>query len=264
MELSQEQLALLNQSFPVGDEPVKLMLPRFGMLSKDITEESGKGKNKEIKIIQPGGTFYIEKDEGEKNEEGKNVWTKHYIDGETVDVTIVYFRYQLRYFDKGLEKFYSSPIYDNAEQVLPLYLDKKPVMKGTEKDLQSKFPDQTASGKPSSKLKKYTILYVVYNGELHQFNLPISSGWEFSSYKRRINPSTVVTTLSSSQEEAGTNVYYKTLFNVARPITQDEFDHVVGNQDKIKQEVEATQLLLSSGAVQEATEIDAEKIYKDY
>lgn len=258
LALSEDQLALLNSSFPVGEESNRLSLPKFGMLSKDITEETGTGKNKKIKVIEAAGTFYTEKDQGETNEEGKKVWTKTFLEGETVDVQIVYFRHQLRFYDKSLEKFISTHIYDTADQVLPLYLDKQIIKRGTEKELQALYPKLTQKGKPSSSLDKKTILYVLYEGEMYQFELSVSSGWEFSGYKRKVNPSTVVTTLSSTEEQAGSNVYRKINFNIKRPITSDEFGGVKEAVDQVKAQVENdSRFLLASG------EDKAEEDYKN-
>lgn len=249
LALTEEQLALLNESYPVSDDDSKLFLPRFGMLAKDIIEETGTGKNKKIKVLQAAGSFYTEEDEGETNEDGKNVWTKTFIDEENVDVHIVYHRYQLKYYDKGLEKFYSTPIYDNPDQILPLYLDKKIVKKGTEKELQAMYPKLTVKGKPSSDLKKLTILYIVYNGKLYQFNLSTSSGWEFSSYKRKINPATVVTILGSKGEAFGSNVFSKTTFTKGRTINQNEFQTIADAQGKVKESaISDAQLLLSTSS----------------
>lgn len=261
--LSEEQLALLNQSFPVGEESNRLSLPKFGMLSKDITEEKGTGKNKQIKVLQAAGTFYTEKDLGETNEEGKKVWTKTFLDGETVDLQIVYFRHQLRMYDSSLEKFISTPVYDTPDQVLPLYLDKQVIKRGTEKDLQALYPKLTLKGKPSSKLDKKTILYVLYKDELYQFELSVSSGWEFSSYKKKVNPSTVITTLSSTEEQSGSNVYRKINFNIARPISSEEFELVKEAVDQIKTQVENDSRFLLLSDEQATKEINAEEVYKN-
>src|SRR3990167_1938966 len=264
LALTDEQKALLDSSFPVGEESNRLSLPKFGMLSKDIVEETGTGKNKKIKVIEAAGTFFIEKDEGETNEAGKKVWTKTFIEGETVNLQIVYFRHQLRMYDSSLEKFISTPIYDNSEQIIPLYLDKQVIKRGTEKELQALYPKLTLKGKPSSKLDRKTILYVLYKEELYQFELSVSSGWEFSSYKRKVNPSTVVTTLSSTEEQAGSNVYRKINFNIARPITSEEFDTVAENQNTVKAQVESDSRFLLSSGEQSQKEINAEEVFESY
>lgn len=259
--LSQEELAVLDESYPVSEGSSRLSLPKFGMLAKDVTKETGTGKNKKIEVIQASGTFYTEKDEGETNEEGKNVWTKNYLDGETLDVQVVYHRYQLRFYDKGLEKFISSPIYDTADQVLPLFLDKREIARGTEKELQALYPAKTAKGKPTSDLKKMTILYVIYEGEMHQFNLSVSSGWEFGKYKDKRNPSKFITTLSSTEETFGVNTFRKTLFNVARPLaTQEELEEVKSFQDTVKTVVESDSRFLLASPEEKSVEEEYDKM----
>lgn len=230
-ELTAEQLAVLNSAFPV-DENIRTTLPRFGMLSKDITEESGVGKKKTIKVIESAGTFYTEKDRGEVDEKGKKVWTREYL-GEKVEVIIILNRKQLKLYDASLKKYISSPIYDSKEQIIPLYLDKRQVAMGTEEELRAKYPKTSAKGQLTSKLDIVKILYVIYKEELYQFNLSQSSGYNFSDYKKILSPATVITELSSVEETFGTNVYRKMMFVSKGPITQDEFDIVHDNQTKI-------------------------------
>ncbi len=259
--LTEEQLALLDSNYPVSNDEIRQTFPRFGMLSKDIVKESGTGKNKKIEVIQPAGAFYTEKDLGEVNEEGKNVWTREYFDGETEDVIIAFHRYQLRKFDSSLNKFISSPIYDNETQVLPLYLDKQVVKRGTEKQLQSLYPALTQKGKPTSDLKKGTILFVFYKDEMYQLNLGVSSGWAFSTYKKGVNPSKVITTLGSIEETFGTNTYRKMTFTKGRMINAEEFDLVTNGQSSLKETVSHDEkFFLPSG---NQAEIDAEQAYKD-
>lgn len=242
-ELSKEQLEVLNNAYPVEEGSNRTQLPRFGMLSKDIVEESGSGKNKKINVIEAAGTFYIERDLGEVNAEGKKVWTKEYLKGETVDVIIAYHRRQLRKYDSSLEKFISSPIFDTADQVIPLYLDKQVIKRGTQAQLQSMYPALTQKGKPTSDLKEETILFVIYKDELYQMNISQSSKWEFMSYKKGINPSSVITTLGSTEETFGKNTYRKLTFKNKRLIDSDEFEIVRNSQDSIKESVEADKKL---------------------
>jgi len=236
-KITEEQLEILNNSYPVSEESNRLTLPRFGMISKDIVETSGKGKDKKINVIQPAGSFFTEKDEGEVNEGGKKIWTKKFLEGETVDVIIVYHRRQLRKFDSSLEKFISSPVFDNAEQVIPLYLDKQVIHKGTQKQLQALYPALTQKGKPTSDLKEETILYVVYENELYQANISQSSKWEFKSYAKTVNPSTVITTLGSTEETFGENTFRKMSFTSKKQISSDEFEIVNEKQTLLKETV---------------------------
>lgn len=252
-KITEEQLAILNDAFPVATESSRPSYPRFGMLSKDITEVTGSGKNKKVEVLQAAGTFYTEKDEGEIDKEtGKKIWTKTFIDGETVDVIIAFHRRQLRMYDSSLEKFYSTPVYDNASQVLPLYLDKQVVMKGTQAELQAKFPTLTLKGKPSSKLKEETILYVVYEGELHQMNLSQSSKWTFKDYTKQGNPSACITTLGSVEDTFGDNTFSKVTFTKGRMINVDEFETVSESQSTLKETVESdSQLFIEGPSAQE-------------
>jgi hypothetical protein len=234
--LTPEQLEVLNGSYPVADDSSRVSLPRFGMLAKDIIKEEGTGKNKKIEVIEAAGTFYTEKDEGEVNEEGKKVWTKKYI-GEKADVIITFHRKQLRFYDKGLNKYISSPIYDDKEQIIPLFLDKRVIARGTPAELQSRYPKLSAKGKPSSNLNEETILYVIYNGELHQCNLSQSSKWSFLDYRRKLNPSTVVTELGSVEETNGINTYRKMTFKSKGLIDPEVAEVVINTQAELKAQV---------------------------
>ena len=263
-ELSEDQLATLNESYPVAVDENRLTLPRLGMLSKDITEETGKGKTKKIKVIEAAGSFFTESDEGEVNEEtGKKVWTKKFIEGDSIEVVIVYHRRQLRRYDQGLEKFYSTPIYDTSDQVIPLYLDGKVVKTGNQADLQAMFPAVTAKGKATSDLKEECILYAIYEGELHQVNISQSSKWEFKTYSRNLNPSALVTEIGSVEAEFGSNVFHKMTFSNVRKINAEEFELVSDGQNSVKEEAEnSAQYILESGKKNE-DEAEAEKDYNN-
>ena len=251
--ISEDQLAILNESYPVSEDDSRPSLPRFSMLSKDITEESGTGKNKKIRVIQSSGTFFTESDKGEVNDEGKKVWTKEFIEGETVEVIIPFHRKQLRLYDASLEKFISTPIFDNSEQVVPLYLDKQVIKRGTQKELQALYPAMTQKGKPSSKLKEQVILYVIYKDILHQTILSVSSGFMFRNYKKTVNPSTVITTLGSIEETFGDNTYRKMTFINKRIIDTKEFEVVRENQVILQADVQSdSKLFLTSGEVTKA------------
>ncbi len=247
-ELTSAELAILDNAYPVSTENVRMQIPRFGMLSKDIEEVSGTGKNKKTKVLESAGTFYTERDLGEVSAEGKKVWTKEFL-GEEVEVIIAFERRQLRRFDKGLNKFISSPVFDSADQVISLFLDKRPIAKGTAAELQALYPKMTEKGKKSSSLNEEKILYVIYKGELYQCNLSTSSKWSFADYKRQVsNPSKFITTLSSIEETNGSNTYRKMTFKSKGFITADDLEIVQENQSKLNEEVQtdASRLLESA------------------
>jgi len=257
-KIDEKELANLNEAFPVVEANNRLVLPRFGMLSKDIVEETGTGKKKTIKVIEASGTFFTEVGNGEDVE-------KTFLEGEEKDVIIVFHRKQLKYFDKGLEQFISSPVFDTDDQIIPLYLDKRVVAKGTKDELQARYPALTQKGKKTSDLKEHKVLYVLVDGEFYQMNVSISSGWAFSKYasgfKDGTSPATVVTTLSSSEETFGTNTFRKIVFTNKRPINAEELAQVKESQSLIKDVAEATQAYYLE---QSKLALEGAKVEKDF
>jgi hypothetical protein len=84
-------------------------------------------------------------------------------------------------------------------------------------------------------------------------NISQSSKWEFKTYTRAVNPSTVITTLGSTEETHGTNTYRKLSFKNKRMITGEEFETVNENQTLLRETVEADrQFYLSAGSEVEA------------
>lgn len=265
-ELTSEELAVLDSSYPVSeDSSNRLTLPRFGMLSKDITETTGTGKNKKVVVVQAAGMFYTEKDQGDTDKKtGKKIWTKDFF-AEEAEVIIAFERKQLRKYDEGLKKYISTPMYDNRSQVLPLYLDKRVMARGTAEYLQSLYPTKTAKGKPTSSLEEETILFVIYKDELHQLTLSKSSKFEFKDYKSGLNPSTVLTLLKGSEDRTkGSNVYKATLFSKVRNITQEELDQVKEFQALMKDKVESDAKYFLANAENKQIEAGSTKALDDY
>lgn len=255
---SQEQIDLLAGSFPAEDRATRISLPRLMMLSKDVTEEGKdpKTKKKTINIIQPAGTFYIEKP-GDEDVEGKDgkpykPWVRDYFEGkETIDVVIVYKRKQLRFYDES-QGWISSPVYDTADQVIPLFCDRKEIHRGTPKELQALYPAVTAKGKPSSKLKDETILYVLHEGNFYQMNLSQSSKWAFSDYAKKVNPSTVVTTIGAIEQENGSNKYSVMTFEESRAINAEEAELAIEKVNEMKTAVESEKAFYANKGEDEA------------
>jgi hypothetical protein len=134
------------------------------------------------------------------------------------------------------------------------------IKRGTQKELQALYPALTQKGKPTSDLKEETILYVIYKEELYQCNLTQSSKWEFKSYSRSLNPSTVITTLGSTEETFGKNTYRKMTFKNKRVINQNEFDSVVEKQGLLKeQSVSDARYLLESSKTEAKQDEELDK-----
>ncbi len=268
---SEETLAFLNNSFPVDDRRSgRLTLPRLTMLSKDLTEKvkDPKTKKQVINLIQPAGTFYIERqgeEEVEIERNGKKVkvkpFVKDFFEGvETIDAIIYFQRKQLRFFDEGTNKWISSPIYDTADQVVPLWMDGKEIHRGTPEQLRSLYPKLTAKGKPSSKLNEEAILYIIYEGEAYQMNISQSSKWEFSDYKKAHHVASVVTTIGSSSEKNGSNEYSKMTFEEARSITADEAELAVEKVKEVMASIESDKAFFSAKETEDALDKDQKEL----
>lgn len=224
---SKEELAALTKAFPrdVEDRP-RMSLPRLGMLAKDLIEENGSGKNKTITVLQAAGTFYTEKKSDETDEFGDVKWVKEFLNGDSIEVVVFYQRRQLKMFDSNTESFISSPIYDDKDQIVPLFQNGQEIAKGTPAELQSKYPSLSAKGKPTSKLKETRVLYVMFNGEPYQINLSESSKYAFKNYARRTNIPTVLTEVGSEEQTRGSNVYRQMTFKTLRTVTNEEFQNI--------------------------------------
>lgn len=227
---NEELLAQVAGNMPKESSYQKLLLPRLGMYSQDQTE----GKGKAMQVTAEAGTFYIETETDEVNENGKKVWKKEEI-GKELDATVIYYRKQLSMYDSSTEKYSNTPIYDNEEDILPLFCEKKEVAKGTQAELKAlyKFVDPK-DGKTKSKLQDNKILYVLYNGEVYQMSIKGTSMFSFSTYLRSSIPSTVLTTFSSEAKTQGVTNWNMMTFKTSRKLTNEELYTVVNLQNDIK------------------------------
>jgi hypothetical protein len=222
-------LDLLRAEYPTEATFNRILLPRLGLVSQDVTE--GKGKN--MKVVTEAGTFFIERPTEEKDEDGKAIWDREEI-GTEAEGIILFQRKQLRYYDEDTEEYTSSPVYDNDDEVVPLFRDKKEVDRGTPKDLQAKFAYTDEKGKSKTKLENNRILYVLYGDEVFQLNLRGTSMFSFFGYARKVTPNTVVTHFSSEGQEKGDIAWNRMEFEAVRQITKDEAETVLEKIKEIK------------------------------
>src|SRR3990167_796081 len=126
---TEQQLAALREAYPQEQTFQRILLPRITFLSQDKTE--GKGKN--LTVVGEAGTFFTEKpvSDGE--------WVKEEI-GKEIELNIIFHRRQLRFWDAKNESYINSPIYDTEEEIVPLFQEKQEIDRGTQKELQAKYP----------------------------------------------------------------------------------------------------------------------------
>ena len=220
-----DQLAELRDLFPEERGGNAIILPRIGFVSQDKTE----GRGKTLKVVTEAGTFLDEYETDEVSEEtGKKVWAKDEL-GKEIEVTIVYKRRQLRWYDEANEKYASTPVFDTDEEVMPLFYDGKEVARGTARELQAKYMTGKTNrrGTQVSDLEENTILYVLHNGTVKQMNLRGSSMWNFKAYARKTHVPVVLTRLASEERENGSVVWNPMTFTVARELNRDEVQTVL-------------------------------------
>lgn len=229
---SAEVMAALAQAFPQDPGFTRVHLPRLTFVSQDKTE--GKGKN--MKVVMEAGTFLEERETDELNEEGKKVWSKTEL-GLSIEGIIIYQRKQLRHYDETTEEFTSSPIFDNDDEVVPLFTNKKEIVRGTPAELKARYQYTASDGKVKSKLEENRILYVLLNDELYQLNLRGSSMYSFLGYARKTQVNAFVTAMNSEPKEKGSIEWNQMTFTPVRPITADEASIVLAHVAEIKDSI---------------------------
>lgn len=226
---SDETLAILADSFPVEANPNRILLPRLGMISQDKME----GKGKSMKVVAEAGTFFIEKQTDEEDEDGKKIWDRTEL-GNSIEGIILYQRKQLKMYDAKTEQFTSSPIYDEDNEVVPLWCNRAEIARGTPTELMAEYQYTADDGKIKSKLEVNRILYVQYEGEVYQMNLRGSSMYSYLTYARKILPPSVITGFSSEAKEKGSIEWNQMTFTPIRKLSEKEAQEIGAKVVEIK------------------------------
>jgi len=223
--LTEEQKALLGMLTPQEQGFTRISLPRLGMYSQDKFE----GKGKSAVLVKEAGMFYTEiPPTGDVKE-----WTKDEI-GSSIEGVVLYHRKQLSYYDEATQKYTSSPVFDSAEDVVPLFQEKKEIQRGTMAELKAKYAyTDPKDGKVKSNLEELRVLYVLKDGQVYQMSLRGSSMWAFSKYAKSCLVSTVMTRFTSEAKENGSISWNQMTFDAVRDITGDEANVVIDNVQKI-------------------------------
>ena len=251
--ISEESLEKLNNEYPKEMSFSRILLPRIKFVSQDRVE----GKGKTMKVVMEGGTFVSEKLDKESGE-----WVEEEL-GKKIDAQIFYHRRQLRYWDQSTESFVNSPIYDDENDVIPLFQSKKEIARGTQKQLQEKFPPK--EGRKISALEDERVLYVLLNGEAYQFSIKGGSKWAFLTYSRKINPATVITTLSSEYKENGAISWNQMTFTEKHAISEKQAREIIAKVGEIKTAITAEKSFYQNmTAAISAPETEADKEFKKF
>lgn len=223
----------LAAGFPQDLGFTRIQLPRLSLVSQDKTE----GKGKAMKVIQEAGTFLKEYQTEELDESGKKIWAKDEI-GTEIEATIVFQRKQLKFYDESTEDFTSSTIFDNNEEIIPLFCNKAEIARGTVAELKAKYNYVDKDGKTKSRLEDNKILYVLYKGEIYQMSLRGSSMYSCKTYlKETPNPTIFLTKFSSEAMEKGQIAWNKMTFTNIRQLTAEEAELVLEKQTEIRESI---------------------------
>ena len=234
-EVSKDLLAEAAGNMPVDTSYQRVILPRIGMYTQDQTE----GKGKSMTVTAEAGTYYIDQESDELNDEGKKVWTKTEL-GPEIEATVIYHREKLSYYDNATNEFTASPIFDEDTDVVPLFKARKEIARGTPKDLKKNYMYvDPKDGKTKSKLQDMVVLYVLYKGKIYQSEIKGTSMWAFKSYSRTCVPPVVLTRFNSEYKENGSINWNQMKFITVRKLTEDEVREVVGLQNMIKSSIKA-------------------------
>ena len=253
-------LAELNDMFPKETGGfTRIQLPRLSFVSQDQTE----GKGKQMVVTAEAGTFFTEKESSEVTEEGKKKWDKTEI-GSAMEGIILYYRYQLSYYDEATEKYTSSPVYDSQDEILPLWSDKKEIAKGTPADLKAQYQFVDKDGKTKSKLKDNRILYVMKDGEVYQLNLHGSSMYSFMKYAKTVNCPTVLTTFASEPQEKGSIQWNMMTFKPTRPLDNEQLQEVAAKVRDIKQAIIMEKGTRTATPTVQVEVVDADEAYEKF
>lgn len=253
-------LALLRAEFPTEPSFQRDLLPRLTLISQDVTEEVKVNGKKQINVITEAGTFVIEKQEKNDDgslvmdeETGKQVWSKDEL-GDEIEGIILFERKQLRYYDEATGEYTSSPVYDTADEVVPLFRNKAEVDRGLPAELQAKYPGFTAKGKPKSNLEENRILYVLYDGDMYQMNLRGTSMFSYLDYKRKARPAVpaVMTKFTSVHMENGATQWNKMMFDATRPLDAAEVKAVVERVQAVKEGIAEEKAFFAEKAATDA------------
>ena len=231
-EVSQQ----LSQGFPQEQGFVRVTLPRLTMIATDKTE----GKGKQMRVVQAAGEFLKEFPSEELDENQKPIWQKTEL-GETIEGTIVFQRKQLKYFNSETEEFTSSTIFDSNEENVKLFCNKAEVGSGTVAELKAKYNYIAEDGKTKSKLEDNKILYVLYDGEIHQLALRGSSMYSCKTYLKTFappaSPALVLTRFSSEACQKGSISWNKMTFETVRKLSAEEAEVILNHQNAIRQAI---------------------------
>lgn len=223
-EASAEALAALAAMFPQADTINRTQFPKLVFKSQTLLDDD------EETVLVKAGTFFIERPTEEVGEDGKKKWEKVEL-GKELSGHIILHRRRLQYWDAKAEEFTSSPMFDSATDIVPLFCAGEYVTEGTPAELKKLYPEMKEfenkktgemEMKEVSKLKDATVLYVIVEGELLELTITGTSRFAWLDYLKKTNVPTVITDFNSTPQKQGTTKWNQMTFTAGRTPTAEE------------------------------------------
>lgn len=228
-------LEALKASYPqhTEDSYVKVVLPQIRFKAKAVLDDAQEN------VVLKAGTFVLVKRSEEKDEHDKYTYEETPI-GTSVTADVLYERYRLSYYDSANNAYVSSPVFDDTKEVVKLFSNGKEYASGTVAELQA-MPEFVIEedGKKKMKLQLQKVLYMVYEGALHEMTLSLSNSFVWRKYKQSTMVPLVHTIFDSSKTEHGGNKYNEMTFTAGDYLTEEEATANLALVNEIKNGIDA-------------------------
>ena len=207
-------LEALRASYPqhAEDNYVKNNLPQIRFKAKAVLDDDDK-------VVTKAGTF-VTVVRSEEKVDDKYEYTENVL-GADITVDVLYERYKLNYYNSGDNAYVSSPVFDNKEEVVKLFSGGKEIASGTVAELQGQYLIEK-DGKKKSELQLLKVLYVLYDGDVHEMTLSLGNGYAWRKYKQETMVPVVHTKIASKKTEHGGNKYNEMTFTAGEYLTEEE------------------------------------------
>jgi len=238
-EASAEALAALAAMAPQADTYNKTTFPKITFKSQTVLDD-------DENVVIKAGTFFTEKPTDEEDEDGKKIWEKKEL-GKSLDGHIIYHRTKLSFWNDEEQAFYSTPMYDLATDIVPLFKSGEFVADGTPDALKAMYridipykDKKTGEDKtfPGSLLREARVLYVLLNGELFELTVTGTSMRSFENYRKKFAVPATITTFNSTKEEKGSTKWNCMSFKATRNPSQEEAELALATQKELVEAIE--------------------------
>lgn len=217
----------------VEDSYEKTILPQIRFKAKAVLDEN------QEKVVLKAGTLVVVTRSEEKDANDKYTYEEVPV-GTSITADVLYDRYRLSYYDSANNTYISSPVFDNKEEVVKLFSGGKEYASGTVQELQA-LPEFTIEedGKKRCRLQLQKVLYVFYNGAIHEIALSVGNSFAFRKYKQETVVPLVHTVFDSKKTEHGGNKYNEMTFTAGAYLTEEEAQHNLELVTSIKDGISA-------------------------